>query len=69
MSHQRRITTAYHLCTSRWVEDLNREIERMLQQGWELYGDPFAIPGCVGQALVKTEEPPSDPDAFDGPIG
>ena len=31
----------YHLCFAEDAEELNKEVNQLLADGWELYGNPF----------------------------
>jgi hypothetical protein len=31
----------YKLCTAEIAEDLNKEVNKLLAEGWALYGNPF----------------------------
>jgi len=34
----------YKLCAAETAEDLNREVNKLLSEGWALYGNPFVSP-------------------------
>jgi hypothetical protein len=49
----------YKMCTAETAEDLNRQVNQLLADGWALYGNPFVAPPGNGakpilcQALTK----------------
>ena len=53
------MTMEYKLCAAKTAEDLNREVNKLLADGWVLYGGPFVGSSAesepmVCQALTKT---------------
>lgn len=50
----------YTVCKGETVEELSDEVERMLENGWELYGIPFISEGqdwwTMYQAMVHSED-------------
>jgi hypothetical protein len=53
------VTIEYKLCAAETAEDLNREVNKLLAEGWALYGNPFVSPLGTGtksllcQAVTK----------------
>jgi len=49
----------YKMCTAETSEDLNKEVNKMLAEGWALYGNPFSCSSGDGnkqllcQAVTK----------------
>jgi len=48
----------YKLCAAETVEELNKEVNKLLSDGWTLYDGPFINSGTGGkqmfcQALIK----------------
>jgi hypothetical protein len=49
----------YKMCTGETSEDLNKEVNKLLAEGWALYGNPFPTSSGDGnkqllcQALTK----------------
>lgn len=35
---------------------LDKEVNKLLSEGWKLYGSPFDSEGFIGQAMVKDDE-------------
>jgi hypothetical protein len=53
------MTMEYRLCTAQTAEDLNIEVNKLLANGWVLYGNPFVSSSgesaqMLCQALTKT---------------
>ena len=49
----------YKLCAGQTAEDLNKEVNKLLADGWVLYGNPFVSSSgesapMLCQALTKT---------------
>ncbi len=53
------MTMEYRLCAAKTAEDLNKEVNKLLADGWVLYGGPFVASSgepaqMLCQALTKT---------------
>ena len=42
----------YKMCAAESAEDLNREVNRLLTEGWALYGNPFSTSSASGKQLL-----------------
>ena len=43
----------YKLCIAETAEELNKEVNRLLADGWALYGGPFVTPpGTEGKPML-----------------
>ena len=43
----------YKLCIAETAEELNKEVNRLLADGWALYGGPFVTtPGAGGRPML-----------------
>jgi hypothetical protein len=49
----------YRLCAARSAEDLNKEVNKLLAEGWVLYGNPFVGSSDAAQMLCQalTKQP------------
>jgi len=45
-------TIEYKLCAAETAEDLNKEVNRLLAEGWSLYGNPFVSPSGTAKSLL-----------------
>jgi hypothetical protein len=43
----------YKIMTTNSASNLSEVVTKYLQQGWELYGDPFSRDGTYCQAMIK----------------
>ena len=43
----------YKLCAAQTADDLNRQVNELLRDGWALYGNPFTSNGTYCQAVTK----------------
>ena len=42
----------YKMCAAETAEDLNREVNRLLTEGWALYGNPLATSSPAGKQML-----------------
>lgn len=47
----------YELTSAKSGKELSRLVSERLQNGWELYGDPFMGDGIIYQALILNKTP------------
>lgn len=43
----------YKILSTTGTDNLSEIVSKYLQQGWELYGDPFSKEGNYCQAMIK----------------
>jgi len=47
------MTIEYKMCAAETAEDLNKEVNRLLAEGWALYGNPFSTSDGGKQKLCQ----------------
>ena len=51
----------YQIVSDDYIEDLSRNISKLLSQGWQLYGTPYTTDSYRhNQALIKPQNPYKD---------